>query len=160
MKITHFVKSSDIVSFKKEFLVKICVRQFFYWQNNTIKVCGGWVSNPAGTTSTVKQISASNFRSVSVLSPMIKDRQCSKAVCLKDEVYIFGGWDDTSSIPKWIRSIKKYFSSSNTWSRVAVMYDDRLNFCAFMDKIFIIGGEFRCSNVTGSCLQFDTKYYS
>ena len=84
---------------------------------------------------------------------MKKKRKCSKAVCVKGDVYLFGG-DDSFTL---IMSVEKYSYSSNTWNIVADMYDDRDSFCAcaFMDNIFIIGG-IKTWN-SKSNLQFNTK---
>ena len=62
-----------------------------------------------------------------------------------------------------ITSVDKYSPSTNTWSEVDDMFDQRTHYCvcAFMDKIFVIGGfydEGVVHNVTNSCLQFDTKH--
>ena len=59
-------------------------------------------------------------------------------------------------------SIDKYSPSTNTWNKVSDIYDDRRFFClcAFIDKIFIIGGTFRHWTRTKSCFQFGTKYYN
>ena len=57
-------------------------------------------------------------------------------------------------------SVEKYSPSSNNWSEVAFMFDKRSNFCAcaFMDKIYIIGGfSFNDRHkTTNSCLRFNT----
>ena len=57
-------------------------------------------------------------------------------------------------------SVEKYSPSSYNWSEVAFMFDKRSNFCAcaFMDKIYIIGGfSFNGRHkTTKSCLRFNT----
>ena len=93
---------------------------------------------------------------------MIYNRRIIEAVCLKGEVYVFGGYGVNET---WIRSVEKYSPDNNSWINVANMYDTRQSFCAcaLMDKIFIIGG---CtgfsvkSKVYNSCLQFHTTDYS
>ena len=58
----------------------------------------------------------------------------------------------------WLTSVDKYSLTSQTWSHVAKMVDNRKLFriCAFIDKIFVFGG---CDNEISynSCLQFDTS---
>ena len=128
--------------------------------NNTILICGGYglVENEYRTVSKVIQIDGRNLINVKGHPSMIEKRRWCKAVCLKGEVYVFGGCGDKL---KSIMSVEKYSPSTNTWNKVADMYDDRGCFCAcaFMDKIFIIGGYYGNGdfNKTNSCLQFDTK---
>ena len=40
----------------------------------------------------------------------------------------------------FVKTFEKYSLFGNTWSKVADIQDDRNRFCAFMDKIFVIGG--------------------
>ena len=54
--------------------------------------------------------------------------------------------------------IEKYSSLKNTWSVTDVVYDHRSKFClcAFMDKIFVIGGSSNSTHIV-SCLQYNRK---
>ena len=136
----------------------------------SILVCGGQDTTETEVNS-VKQLNATNLNCVSDVSPMINNRQDFKAVCLKGEVYIFGGRYRGSDSKL---TVDKYSPATNKWVKVAdmydehkahicmVMYDVRLEFCAcaFMDNIFIIGGFNRryrkgYSMLYNSCLQFD-----
>ena len=122
-----------------------------------ILICGG-KNYVYETVSGVFQIDGTDLRNVKAVSLMLKKRYDSQAVCLKGKVYVFGGY--AGNIP--ITSFEKYSPSTNTWNKVTDMYDDRENFsaCAFMDKIFIIGGWYYADEertTTNSCLQFDTK---
>ena len=125
-----------------------------------ILVCGGRNENYT-PVKIVKQLNANNFKSTNVLSSMIDNRVFSQAVCLKGEVYVFGGYDDNN---KWIRSVEKYSPLNNSWIKVADICDERRSFCAcaFMDKIFIIGGyiiRYSGTIMYNPCLQFGTKDY-
>ena len=84
-----------------------------------------------------------------------------KTVCIKGEVYVFGGYEERNENEKF--SVEKYSPATNTWNVIAKLHDDRKEFCAcaFMDKIFVLGGRYgSCyedNADTASCLQFDTK---
>ena len=106
------------------------------------------------TNRTVNQIDGNDFKSVKGLSPMVQEeRRNPKAVCLKGEVYVFGGRDGG-----FASFVEKYSPSAKTWKKVADMHDDRVDFCAcaFMDKIVLFGGRHEW-NSTNTFLQFDTK---
>ena len=134
----------------------------------SILVCGG-VDATDTAVSNVKQLNATNLDCVSVLSPMVENRRDSVAVCLKGEVYLFGGRAADHGL---IRTVDKYSPATNEWVKVAdmpgevyryrVYFDVRQYFCAcaFMDKIFIIGGYNRhldkhFAMVYNHCVQFD-----
>ena len=106
----------------------------------------------------VNRVDVSRIK-VKALSPMIKERQCSVAVALKDRVYIFGGVDGNRES---FKSVEKYSVVTDCWSSVAEMYDERNLFCAcaFMDKIFIIGGNRWIVKQNKNCLQFDTNHHN
>ena len=105
----------------------------------------------------VHQIHGNNLENVKFLSSMKNKRYNFKAVCLKGEVYVFSG---RINLKNFLMSVEKYSPSSNNWSEVAFMFDKRSNFCAcaFMDKIYIIGGfSFNGRHkTTNSCLRFNT----
>ena len=125
-------------------------------------ICGG-NDIKLKTVSNVYQVDGSNLNNVKVLHSMEEPRQSHKAVCLKGEVYVFGGRDVNYSKcfddVKIVLSIEKYSSSTNSWIKVADMYDERKNYCAcaFIDKIFIVGGVIEEKLTKKSCLQFDAK---
>ena len=121
----------------------------------SILVFGGCKKNK--TIRKVNRVDVSRIK-VKALSPMIKKRQSSVAVVLKDRVYIFGGWDDNEEN---FKSVEKYSVVTNSWSNVAEIYDARELFCAcaFMNKIFIIGGS-REIVENKTCLQFDTNHHN
>ena len=120
-------------------------------------ICGGYNVKRNNAVKTVNQVSGSNLNKAKVLSSMPTVRRNSKAVCLKGEVYFFGGRNRRCTGEM---SVEKYSPSSNKWSVVTHMFDKRRDFCvcSFMDNIYIIGGYcFQNYEVTNSCLQFDTK---
>ena len=130
----------------------------------SILTCGGRKTNqtPNGT---VMQIDEKNFKNLKVLPSNLDVRSRSKAVCVKGEVYIFGGFTGFGGFgfhSDLVSSVEKYSPSIGTWNRVAEMYDDRIGFCAcaFMDKIFIIAGKYYNKRITNYCNQFDTKDYT
>ena len=85
---------------------------------------------------------------------MLAERYNPKAVCVKGDVYVFGGRDKKSQFVKWV---EKYSPADNSWRNVAFINDDleRYCVCAFMDKILIIGG-FNGRRSSNSCIQLDT----
>ena len=138
----------------------ILTNRFCNQTNFNILVCGGCLRNYNQELKNVCQIDGNNLETVNNFQPMIKERQLAEAVCLKGDVYVFGGLDHRF---RPIMSVEKYSYSTNTWNIVAGMFDERKRFCAcaFMKKIFIIGGcylEDGTHNVTNSCLQFNTKH--
>ena len=129
--------------------------RYFNQKKFNILVCGGFNYHQKWNVKRVYQIGGNNLMTVKDLPLMIKERQWAKSVCLKGDVYVFGG-DDNRQSP--IASVEKYSHSTKSWSKVADMFDDRTFFCvcAFMGKIFIIGG-CNVEGRTNSCLQFNTK---
>ena len=128
--------------------------------NFDVLVCGGR-SRIYGCDSVKKVIvdDANNFQTCKALPSMIEGRYSCNAVCLNGEIYVFGG---RSAYHEWNLSVEKYSPDTKSWIRRTNMPDNRESFsvCAFMDKVFIIGGFCRDdgrSTDTTSCLQFDTK---
>ena len=120
--------------------------------------CGGRDKLSNKVVGNVNQIDGSNLKSVKTLPSVIQRRYFANTVCLKGEIYVFGGRDGNN---KFIKSVQKYSLSTRKWTKVADMYDNRVSdcLCAFMDKIFVFGGHDYNQN-TNSCLQFDTKDYN
>ena len=88
---------------------------------------------------------------------MLAPRLGFKVVCVKDELYVFGG-QGYDNILEMV--VGKYSFTSNEWTEVGRMYDDRKFFCicSFMKKILIIGGMVGIGiGRTNSCLNFDTN---
>ena len=127
-----------------------------------ILLCGG-CDYSGKINKNVKEIDGTNLCNVKDLPPMNNYRKLFETVCLKGEVYVFGGYDNNLN---WVSSIEKYSPATNSWKEISVLYDERCYFCvcAFMNKIFIFGGRvgYGYSSVrtnTNTCLQFDTKDY-
>ena len=123
-------------------------------QNNfNMLIFGG--DHPNKLVNNVTQINGNNPKDVKALHPMERERKCFKVVCVKGEVYVLGGYNTNLNL---VWSVEKYSPSTHSWSVVADMFDNRDNFCAcaFMDKIFVVGG---CTNtaVYNYSLEFDTK---
>ena len=168
---SSFQENSECVDMLNEILVdkeqfienkssNYCTSRYCNQNKFKILIGGGYDHERSKVVSNVNQIDGIDLKTWKVLHPMIKERGCAEAVHLKGEVYVFGCFDDDNSP---IMFVEKYSPSSNAWNKVAVMYDGRKFFCAcaFMDKIFIIGGFLRylygnCVSIN-SCLQFDTK---
>ena len=102
-------------------------------------------------------VDVNSLKDLEVFQPMKTERGFLEAVCLKDNLYVFGGRNNYNSIT----SVDKYSLTSKTWSHIAEMYDNRRYFCtcAFMNMIFFFGGLYLevDENVTNSCLQFNTS---
>ena len=90
---------------------------------------------------------------------MEKARYDFEAVCIKGDVYVFGGTDFNFNI---VSSVEKYSPVTNTWKYVADMMDYREHFsaCSLMDNVYVIGG-FKSDNLdwhnTATCFDFSTK---
>ena len=115
----------------------------------------------------ITQFDTNSFKTVNVLPSMTKTLRHSKAVCLKGEIYVLR--DLPTHLFDRNLAFEKYSAETNTWNEVASIsiWDGRKGYgvCAFMDKIFIIGGWYEIYGYEGfydyadtnSCLQFDTK---
>ena len=123
-----------------------------------ILVCGGILPDSWCPCNSVSCVDVNSLGDVKVCQPMLTFRDFLKAVCLKGDLYVFGGFKNNND---WIMSVDKYSFTSKTWSQVAEMWDNFVAFCAcaFMDKIYIIGGD-KGRVTINSCLQFDTSDYS
>ena len=127
-------------------------------QNNfQIIVCGGTTHITRNILNDVRCIEPNNFDVVNTLPQMTEGRKKFEAICIKGEVYVFGGLDYYGCC---IMSIEKYSPSTKAWNTIADMYDDRKLFsaCSFMDNVYIIGGY---SNVPSfhykHCVEFNTR---
>ena len=138
-----------------------CTRRYCTQNEFNLLICGGINSRlraeECKVVRSTKKIEGGNFKKVKALAPMNKGRCSFEAVCLKGDVYVFGGRNNDYN---FVKTVEKYSLSANKWSVVARLPDGRDKFCAcaFMDKIFIIGAYYEENNheTTASCLQFDT----
>ena len=119
-------------------------------------ICGGNNVRFDKTSRKVTQIDGKDVNKMTYIAPMNQCRNMFKAVCLKGEVYVFGGQNNAYNL---VKSVEKYSPSTNTWKSVSVMVDERKNFCAcaIMDKIFVLGGSYLNYETINSCIQFDTR---
>ena len=139
-----------------------CTNRYCNQNNFNILVCGGLsTSSIPQVFRTVTQIDVNNFKTVNVLPPMLEARSACKAVCLKGEIYVFGGFDKGLDANRnWYTSVEKYSPVTKTWIKVTDMPVNRIAYtvCKFMNKIFITGGyDEHSRRDTNSCLKFDTK---
>ena len=135
--------------------------------NFLILVCGGRIANTRIPMSDVKLLNANNLSEVENLSHMNEARCYSGAVCVKGEIYVFGGIVYNRKKPLGdeisIQSVEKYSPKSNTWKYLSNMIDDRRHFsiCSLMDNVYIIGGLIGHVGDGGhelaTCLEFSTK---
>ena len=119
-----------------------------------IIICGGKDINTRTVVNDVYSIRANTFNSIDTLPKMKECRQWSNLVCIKDEVYVFGGF---ITLTNYITSIEKFSTITNTWKTIGTMYDYRYDFSviSFMENIYIIGGV--KNDVIKSCIEFSTK---
>ena len=138
--------------------------RFCNQEKYNIVICGGYecCTENNGFTCYRKSVndvqSINSTNSVTVLPQMKTAREFCKAICIKNEIYVFGGLDDIS---KTVMSVEKYSPVSNTWEIIADMHDDRKSFCAcsFMNNVYVIGGSIGGSdNKTTSCVEFNSKH--
>ena len=101
----------------------------------------GWDQKFNEVANTINQYEGTKVLRQKVIPPITERRDRSQAVCLKDQVYVFGGYGNSREL---VTSIEKYSCETNTWKVVANMHDKREEFCvcAFMDDIYVIGGAF------------------
>ena len=112
-------------------------RRFCSQNKFNILLCGGydcWDLNEVQRN--ILSIDLKNLNNVKSIRT-INGRRRSVAVCIKDEVYLFGGQNVDYCR---IMSIERYSSSFNTLRKVADMYDRREDYCAcsFMDYIYFL----------------------
>ena len=99
-------------------------------------MCGGYNSENKIVVNTVSKINGSNLNKTKLLSSMTSERSNFEAVCLKGEVYVFGGYDNANNL---VKSVERYSPFTDIWSKITLMYNNCEEFCAcaFMDKIYV-----------------------
>ena len=102
----------------------------------------------------VYSIKANKKNNVTSLPQLKEGRQWSKLVCIKDEIFVFGGKDDNFDC---IMSIEKYSSDTKTWKVVGYMTTQCVDFCAssFMGNAYVFGG-YTQQRAAKSCYRFKT----
>ena len=160
---SSFSKHEDCVGILKEVLYNkenfvrkssslLSKHRYCNQKKTNILICGGFDVISRRAVDKVTQIDGNNFENAKILSSMSKRRERAKTVCLKGNVYVFGGFDENNRI----MTIEKYSLLDDCWSNVSDMYDNRTGYCicSFMNKLYIIGGYNKCSSLL-SALQFD-----
>ena len=142
---------------------RYCNQKYF-----KLLVLGGNNSKTYESCNNVSCIDLNNLENVEAYPPLKTARKAQEVVYVKGYLYAFGGRTNND----YIKTVDKYSLTSKTWSKVADMTDNRKYFCicAFIDKIFVVGGSMnknktRFSNLIqmmeiNSSLQFDTSDYS
>ena len=124
--------------------------------NFNIFFCGG--KNLGSVVRDVYSIKAHKLKSVEKLPNLNEGRQWHEVVCIKGEIFVFGGKD---IVDNCITSIEKYSSYTNAWEIIAKLPVKRFKFCAcsFMGNAYILGGFIQVETLN-SCLMFTTADYS
>ena len=98
-------------------------------------------------------------RKVTPLCSVVVLREWFASVCLNDNIYVFGG----SQYEQRSVTLMKYSPGfDDKWQQLADLDLDRSDFslCAFMNKIYIIGGcDAKGKEIHSSCIELDTKTY-
>ena len=88
---------------------------------------------------------------------MLEERYYFKSVYLKGEVYVFSG----CYTRRCLNLVEKFSCITNKWVKLSDIPYRRQYFCtcAFIDKVYIIGGHGFGYGSLNSCLQFDIKKF-
>ena len=127
------------------------ISRFCNQDNFNIIVCGGTENRKA--VRGVYSIKANNLKNVTRLPHFENGRRWSKVVCLKGDIFVFGGFSDDFTP---IMSIKKYSNDTKTWKVVGCMPDKNFCFCvcSFMGSAYILGGLTQLEVSVASCFKF------
>ena len=146
--INEVMKEKNKGSHSKKFksISRYCTRNSF-----DIVFCGG--KNSGTVVSDVYSVKAHDLQTVKKLPKLKTARLWHEVVCIKGEIFVFGGNYDGSNN---LTPIEKYSSFSNAWETIAHMPDERSNFstCSFMGNAYITGGLYQ-RVIINSCLVFD-----
>ena len=99
---------------KEKFLNKIdsCYRSRYCNQNKfNLLICGGYDTKRNKVVGRTSQINGSNSKDLKVLASMENSRKNFKAVCLRGEVFTFGGRNNAKN---FVKHVEKYSPSTNT----------------------------------------------
>ena len=94
--------------------------------------CGGCDIKSDTSVASVKHIDGINFNKTKKLSSMNEERSLFKAICIKGEIYVFGG---ITNATYYVNNVEKCTLFTNTWTTLTNIFDKRLNFCgcSFID---------------------------
>ena len=134
-----------------------------YCEQNSFKlfICGTVDSTSMETIEQVNEIDKTKIKSVEVLARLTDQRNEFKMVYCRGDVYVVGGYDANNE-SKYVLSVEKYSSVYNTWKKVASLSANQQEFsaCAFMDKLYVIGGVDKDNVIINSCVGLSLKDYS
>ena len=87
---------NEVVDNKENFVCKtsslLCTHRYCNQKNSDIFICGGTDRSSNEVVRKVKRFDANNYKTVKILCSMKKGRRNAKAVFLKGDIYIFGGF--------------------------------------------------------------------
>ena len=125
-------------------------------QNSFNMLVGGGDDNP-----NAREINYAG--KISATSQLGRARVRARAVCLRGEVFLFGGSDERD----FVSSVEAYSIFTKKWRRVADMGARHVSFCAcaLVDKVYICAGKMRAGRLgwdrsTDVCKMFSTRDYS
>ena len=122
-----------------------------------ILICGGYNKIEKKFVTQVKEINVNNFKEYKDFTSMVEERHRFKAVYLKGEVFVFGGFNEVGPT----KSVEKYSPLSKKCVKVTDIPNKRQDFCAcaFIDNIYLFGGYDDGPGYLKSCLRFDAKLF-
>ena len=135
----------------------VCKSRYCDQENDfNIIVCGGLDYASGKRLKKALITNTGSLNRFKILPELKNNQQCSSIVCIKGEVYVFGG-DDANYDRVW--PIEKYSPGTGAWENAGDFYDDRTGFgaCSLMGNIYIVGGRDRNFSQLASCVEFDTK---
>ena len=149
-------------NFSKNKSINDCTSRYCSQEKFNILIFGGYDYKRHKVMSNVKLVDGSDLNNVKILPPMKEARMSFEAVFLKGDVYVFGGRRLYGS-RNFLSPVEQYSFSTNKWRQLGCMpiYRHQLFCaCAFIDKIFIIGGYLPNDSAADYCLQIDTIKYT
>ena len=167
----YLYKDIEYVSIIKEFLRTKKIS--YYDKNNAfytnrycnqnkfnIIVSGGYNEETENDVTDVLTIDLEDEQYLKNLPPCNESRADHKIVVIKSQIFVLGDYYNPPD-EVYSKSVEKYSFITNTWNKVAELVDDLKGHCAcaFMDKIFVIGGLKENTIVSNCCMQLDTKDY-
>ena len=124
--------------------------KYFHQIQFDIIFCGDYHLLEKGMSSCALRIDINSLNNEKILPKMNVGLQRFIMVCVKCDIYTFGGFNCKN---KHIMSIQKYSPVTNTWD----MQDFREDFtaCSFIDDVYLIGD--KVDVITNSCVRFNTR---
>ena len=133
--------------------------RFCNQSNFNVILCGDYDYQLRGFFRKIISVDLKNVGNLKTLPKMKHSRQFSRAVRIKDEIYIFGGkTHDVNNV-----SVEKFSKFNNTWENVTGFNNGLIYFCAcsFMGNVYIMGGYCNIEKfITKTCVMFDTEHKS